>query len=49
MSISFFIVGAVIFLIYLFLMFWNIIYSNKKQREENYPNIDNKGDIKKKV
>jgi phosphotransferase system glucose/maltose/N-acetylglucosamine-specific IIC component len=42
MSISFFIVGAVIFAIYLFLMFWNIVHSNKKQKEENYPNIDNK-------
>ena len=42
MSISFFIVGALIFAIYLFLMFWNVIYSNKKQKEENYPNIDNK-------
>ena len=43
MSISFFIVGGVIFSIYLFLMFWNIVYSNKKQSEENYPNIDSKG------
>ena len=42
MSISFFIVGALIFAIYLFLMFWNVIYSNKKQKEENYANIDNK-------
>ena len=43
MSISFFIVGAVIFSIYLALMFWNIVYSNKKQSEENYPNIDKNG------
>ncbi len=42
MSISFFIVGGVIFAIYLFLMFWNIVYSNKKQKEKNYPNIDSK-------
>lgn len=47
MSISFFIVGAIIFSIYLFFMFWNIIYSNKKQRDENYPDIDNKGVSKK--
>ena len=47
MSISFFIVGAVIFSIYLFFMFYNIIYSNKKQREENYPNVDDKGVSKK--
>ena len=43
MSISFFIVGGVIFAVYLFLMLWSIVYSNKKQKEENYPNIDNKG------
>lgn len=42
MSISFFIVGGVIFAIYLFLMFWNVVYSNKKQKEENYANINNK-------
>ena len=46
MSISFFIVGGVIFAIYLFFMFYNIFYSNKKQKEENYPNIDNKGILK---
>ena len=43
MSISFCIVGGVIFAVYLFLMLWSIVYSNKKQKEENYPNIDNKG------
>ena len=47
MSISFFIVGAIIFSIYLFFMFYNIIYSNKKQREENYPNLDDSGTAKK--
>lgn len=38
MSIGFFIVGGVIFLSYVYLMIWNIFTSNKKQREENYPN-----------
>jgi hypothetical protein len=38
MNIGFFIVGAVIFAIYIGLTFYNIFYSNKKQREENYPN-----------
>jgi phosphotransferase system glucose/maltose/N-acetylglucosamine-specific IIC component len=42
MSIWFFIIGGIIFLIYLFLTFWNIIYSNEKQREENYPTIGKK-------
>ncbi len=40
MSIGFFITGAIIFAIYLGLMIWNIVYSSKKQQEENYPNLD---------
>jgi phosphotransferase system glucose/maltose/N-acetylglucosamine-specific IIC component len=42
MSIGFFVIGAVIFAIYMFFTIWNILYSNKKQRDENYPNIDKK-------
>jgi CHASE3 domain sensor protein len=38
MNIGFFIVGGIIFAIYMGLTIWNIINSNKKQREENYPN-----------
>jgi CHASE3 domain sensor protein len=38
MSIGFFIGGGIIFAIYAGLTFWNIIYSSKKQKEENYPN-----------
>jgi hypothetical protein len=37
MNIGFFIVGAVIFAIYMGLTIFNIVYSNRKQREENYP------------
>ena len=37
MSIGFFIIGAVIFAIYMALTILNIIYSNRKQKEENYP------------
>jgi arginine exporter protein ArgO len=37
MSIGFFIVGGIIFAIYMGLTIFNIIYSNRKQREENYP------------
>ena len=48
MSITFFIVGGIIFSIYLFLMFWNIFISNKQQRKDNYPNVDNKGNLIKK-
>lgn len=39
MNISFFIIGGIIFTIYIVLTFWNIFYSNQKQREENYPNL----------
>ena len=39
MSISFFIIGGVIFATYILLTFWNIFYSNQKQKEENYPNL----------
>lgn len=39
MSIGFFIVGGIIFAVYLYLTFWNIFHSSKKQRQENYPNI----------
>ena len=42
MSISFFIIGGIIFLVYMCLTFWNIFYSNKKQREENYPALNKK-------
>jgi|TARA_R110000787_G_scaffold77511_7_gene170272 hypothetical protein len=37
MNIAMFIVGASIFSVYVVLLVWNIFYSNKKQREENYP------------
>ena len=38
MSIGFYAVGAVIFALYMYFTIWNIIYSSKKQREENYTN-----------
>jgi hypothetical protein len=37
MNIGFFIVGAVIFSIYIGLTMYNIFYSSRKQKEENYP------------
>ena len=46
MSIGFFIIGGVIFAVYLYLMFWNIVYSSKKQRQENYPNVPAKEETK---
>ena len=44
MSISFFIIGGVIFATYILLTFWNIFYSNQKQKEENYPDLNQKSD-----
>lgn len=46
MSKGFFIVGAVIFALYMYFTIWNIFYSNKKQREENYPDIGKKEQVK---
>lgn len=40
MSIGFFLIGGIIFSIYIGLTAWNIFYAHKKQKEENYPNID---------
>jgi hypothetical protein len=48
MSIGFFIIGGIIFLVYVFLTMWNIFYSGKKQREENYPNLNDEKNNKKK-
>ena len=39
MGIGFFIVGGAIFAAYMGLTIFNIIYSNRKQREENYPSL----------
>ena len=30
-----FIIGFVIFVVYVYFLIWNVFYSNKKQREEN--------------
>ena len=37
MSIAMFIVGFFIFVAYAILLIWNIFYSARKNREENYP------------
>lgn len=44
MSLTFFIVGAVIFAVYVYLMIWSIFYNNRKQQEENYPNLTGMGE-----
>jgi CHASE3 domain sensor protein len=38
MNIGFFIVGGIIFSVYIGLTLWNIYDSSKKSKEENYPN-----------
>ena len=38
MSIGFFIVGGLIFALYMGLTIWNIVTSSRKSKEENYPN-----------
>ncbi len=38
MNLGFFIIGGIIFAVYMYFTMWNIFYSSKKQREENYPN-----------
>jgi len=45
MNIGFFIIGAIIFSVYIGLTFWNIFYSNRKQREENYPGLKRNVDV----
>ena len=45
MSLVFFGVGFLLFSIYLIFLIWNIVYNGKKQKEQNYPNLDfNKND-----
>ena len=44
MSLTFFIVGAAIFAVYVYLMIWSIFYNNRKQQEENYPNLTGMGE-----
>ena len=41
MSIEFLLVGGMIFAVYVWFTLWIILSQNKKQREENYPSIDN--------
>ena len=35
MGLAMFIIGFIIFVIYVYFLIWNIFYSSKKQREEN--------------
>lgn len=44
MSLTFFIVGGVIFALYIYLTVWSIFYNSRKQQEENYPNLTGMGE-----
>jgi hypothetical protein len=37
MNLGFFIMGGLIFAVYIYFTIWNIFYGARKQREENYP------------
>ena len=40
MSLLMFVIGFILFSIYLVFLIWNIIYNGKKQKKENYPELD---------
>ena len=44
MSTTMFIVGFVIFALYIYLTVWSIFYNSRKQQEENYPNLTGMGE-----
>lgn len=44
MSTTMFIVGFVIFALYIYLTIWSIFYNSRKQQEENYPNLTGMGE-----
>ena len=49
MSIGFILTGAVIFAIYMGFTIWNILYSSRKQQEENYPNLNLNDPVSNKI
>ena len=40
MGLAMFIIGFIIFVIYVYFLIWNVFHSSKKQREENYYSKD---------
>ena len=44
MSTTMFIVGFVIFSLYIYVTIWSIFYNSRKQQEENYPNLTGMGE-----
>ena len=39
MSLTMFLIGFMIFIVYVIFLVWNIVYNGNKQQEENYPTI----------
>ena len=39
-----FIVGFIIFSLYIYVTIWSIFYNSRKQQEENYPNLNEMGE-----
>tara|TARA_R100001440_G_scaffold30958_1_gene49348 strand:- start:770 stop:976 length:207 start_codon:yes stop_codon:yes gene_type:complete len=40
MTLTMFIVGFFIFILYIIFLVWNIFYNGKKEKQENYPTIN---------
>lgn len=41
-----FIVGFIIFSLYIYVTIWSIFYNSRKQQEENYPNLNGMGEAR---
>ena len=39
-----FVVGFIIFSLYIYVTIWSIFYNSRKQQEENYPNLNHMGE-----
>ena len=44
MSLTMFLIGFLIFIVYVIFLVWNIIYNGNKQQKENYPTISSIND-----
>ena len=45
MSLTMFIIGFFIFIIYIIFLVWNIVYNGNKQKKENYPTLPKHNDV----
>tara|TARA_Y100001963_G_C6443829_1_gene292641 strand:- start:198 stop:443 length:246 start_codon:yes stop_codon:yes gene_type:complete len=39
MSLTMFLIGFMIFIVYVVFLVWNIVYNGNRQQEENYPTV----------